>query len=106
MSSAPDTPTTDEKRLPTVLDGASGFLYYVAVLGITGTKSAAIEQITESLTRIRKSTDLPIAVGFGIRTPQQAAEIACIADAAVVEHDELAGESGAILRGVVAAALP
>jgi tryptophan synthase alpha chain len=78
------TPTTDDKRLPAVLDGASGFLYYVAVLGITGTKSAAIEQINSSLTRFRKSTDLPIAVGFGIRTPEQAAEIACIADAAVV----------------------
>jgi tryptophan synthase alpha chain len=78
------TPTTDEKRLPAVLDGASGFIYYVAVLGITGTKSAAIESITESLSRIRKSTDLPIAVGFGIKTPEQAAEVARTADAAVV----------------------
>src|SRR5581483_3867953 len=78
------TPTTDDARLPAVLDGASGFLYYVAVLGITGTKSGAIDQIQASLTRIRKSTDLPIAVGFGIKTPEQAAEIARVADASVV----------------------
>jgi tryptophan synthase alpha chain len=78
------TPTTDEKRLPAVLEGASGFLYYVAVLGITGTKSGAIDQISSSVTRIRKSTELPVAVGFGIKTPAQAAEIAQVADAAVV----------------------
>jgi tryptophan synthase alpha chain len=78
------TPTTDERRLPAVLDGASGFIYYVAVLGITGTKSAAIEQIQSSLARIRKSTDLPIAVGFGIKTPEAARTIAQHCDAAVV----------------------
>ncbi len=78
------TPTTDDKRLPTVLEGASGFLYYVAVLGITGTKSGAIDQISSSVARIRKSTELPVAVGFGIKTPAQAAEIAHVADAAVV----------------------
>jgi tryptophan synthase alpha chain len=94
------TPTTDEARLPAVLDGASGFLYYVAVLGITGTKSAAIEQTTAALARIRKSTDLPIAVGFGIRTPEQAAEIACIADAAVVGSAivEVIGNGGDVPR--------
>jgi len=94
------TPTTDEKRLPAVLDGASGFLYYVAVLGITGTKSAAIEQIETSLARIRKSTDLPIAVGFGIKTPDQAAEIARVADAAVVGSAlvEIIGTKGDTVR--------
>jgi tryptophan synthase alpha chain len=78
------TPTTDAARLPTVIEGASGFLYYVAVMGITGTKSAAIDQVSQSLARIRQSTDLPIAVGFGIKTPEQAAEVARVADAAVV----------------------
>ena len=78
------TPTTDGKRLPAVIEGASGFLYYVAVLGITGTKSGAIDQITAAVARIRKSTDLPVGVGFGIKTPDQAAEIAQVADAAVV----------------------
>lgn len=78
------TPTTDDARLPAVLEGASGFLYYVAVLGITGTKSGAIEQIAESVTRIRKSTTLPVAVGFGVKTPDQATEIAHVADAVVV----------------------
>jgi len=94
------TPTTDDKRLPTVLEGASGFLYYVAVLGITGTKSGAIDQISSSLARIRKSTDLPVAVGFGIKTPAQAAEIAQVADAAVVGSAlvEIVGGSGDVVR--------
>ncbi|MBI3710492.1 MAG: tryptophan synthase subunit alpha [Proteobacteria bacterium] len=78
------TPTTDAARLPAVLDAASGFLYYVAVLGVTGTKAAVTSFITEALKPIRKQTGLPIAVGFGIRTPAQAAEIARVADAAVV----------------------
>jgi tryptophan synthase alpha chain len=94
------TPTTDEARLPAVLDGASGFIYYVAVMGITGTKSAAIEQVQSSLARIRKSTDLPIAVGFGIKTPDQAAEIARVADAAVVGSAlvEIIGSKGDTVR--------
>jgi tryptophan synthase alpha chain len=94
------TPTTDETRLPKVLDGASGFIYYVAVLGITGTKSGAIDQITANLNRIRLSTSLPIAVGFGIKTPQQAAEIGRIADAAVVGSSlvDIIGSSGDVVR--------
>ncbi|HEX9461311.1 MAG TPA: tryptophan synthase subunit alpha [Alphaproteobacteria bacterium] len=97
------TPTTDEKRLPTVLEGASGFLYYVAVLGITGTKSGAIDQISSSVTRFRKSTELPIAVGFGIKTPGQAAEIANVADAAVVGSAlvEILGGSGDVVRNAL-----
>jgi tryptophan synthase alpha chain len=78
------TPTTDEKRLPAVLNDISGFLYYVAVAGITGTRSAASGQIAEAVARLRRHTELPIAVGFGIRTPRQAAEVARVADAAVV----------------------
>ncbi|MFO0996882.1 MAG: tryptophan synthase subunit alpha [Alphaproteobacteria bacterium] len=78
------TPTTDDRRLDQVLDGASGFLYYVSVAGITGTKSAARETIAAAVARLRRRTPLPIAVGFGIRTPEQAKEVATIADAAVV----------------------
>jgi tryptophan synthase alpha chain len=78
------TPTTDAARLPKVLAHSSGFLYYVAVAGITGTKSAKAADTEHAITRIRASTKLPIAVGFGIRTPEQAAEISRFADAAVV----------------------
>jgi tryptophan synthase alpha chain len=78
------TPTTDDKRLPTVLSNTSGFVYYVSILGITGTRSASGAAVREAVTRLKRHTDLPVAVGFGIKTPEQAAEIATIADAAVV----------------------
>jgi tryptophan synthase alpha chain len=78
------TPTTDDKRLPIVLEGASGFLYYVAVLGVTGTKSVVSTKVAEAVARIRRSTKLPVAVGFGIKTPADASAIARDADAAVV----------------------
>ncbi|KAB7645455.1 tryptophan synthase subunit alpha [Polymorphobacter fuscus] len=78
------TPTTDSARLPRVLDGASGFLYYVAVAGVTGANAAAATDIADAVTRLKRSTDLPIAVGFGVRTPDQAAAIAAHADAVVV----------------------
>jgi len=78
------TPTTDDARLPMVLDGSSGFLYYVAVAGITGKQQAAIESIEANVSRIKQHTDLPIAVGFGVRTPEQASEIARVADGVVV----------------------
>jgi tryptophan synthase alpha chain len=78
------TPTTDDARLPSVLNGASGFLYYVSVAGVTGTKSFAQADVSEALSRIRRVSALPIAVGFGIKTPAQAGEIARLADAAVV----------------------
>ena len=65
-------------------DSCSGFIYYVSVRGITGTKSAQVAEVEEQLARIRSRSGLPIAVGFGIRTPEQAAEIARVADAAVV----------------------
>ncbi len=77
-------PTTDEKRLPAVLKYASGFVYFVSVLGITGTKSATEEAVRTHVTRIKRHTALPIAVGFGIKTPDQAAAVARHADAAVV----------------------
>ena len=77
-------PTTDDARLPMVLEKASGFVYYVSITGITGTRAAAIDDVRQSIERIRRRTDLPIAVGFGIRTPEQTAEVAAVADAAVV----------------------
>jgi tryptophan synthase alpha chain len=77
-------PTTDDKRLPMVLNGISGFIYYVAIAGITGTRSAEASVLAEAIPRLRKFTDLPIAIGFGVRTPEQAAEAARIADGAVV----------------------
>ncbi len=77
-------PTTDDARLPHVLNGSSGFVYYVAITGITGTRSASSTHLSEAIPRIRRFTDLPIAIGFGVRTPAQAAEAASIADGAVV----------------------
>lgn len=77
-------PTTDEARLPRVLSGTTGFVYYVSITGITGTRSATAEHLAEAVPRIRRHTDLPLAIGFGIRTPQQAAEAARLADAVVV----------------------
>ena len=78
------TPTSDKNRLPAILGEASGFIYYVSVLGITGTKSAAGESISKAYKNIRAQTDLPIVAGFGIRTPEQAAEVARLTDGAVV----------------------
>jgi tryptophan synthase alpha chain len=78
------TPTSDAKRLKTILDGASGFLYYVSIAGITGTKSFAESDVRAAVERLKAASALPCAVGFGIRTPEQAAAIARFADAAVV----------------------
>lgn len=77
-------PTTDDARLPLVLDGAGGFVYHVAIAGITGTRSAAAEDLALAIPRVRAHTDLPVAIGFGVRTPAQAAQAVRIADAAVV----------------------
>jgi len=78
------TPTTDDARLATVLTGASGFLYYVSIAGITGTKSFSEEDVRAAVTRLQAGSGLPCAVGFGIKTPEQAAVIAGFADGAVV----------------------
>jgi tryptophan synthase alpha chain len=90
------TPTTDAARLPAVLDGSSGFLYYVSVAGITGLQQAATASVADNVARIKRSTDLPVAVGFGVRTPEQAAAIAKVADGVVVGSAlvELVGEHG------------
>jgi len=78
------TPTSDENRLPQIVEQASGFIYYVAIAGITGTRSADSSEVAAAVAKLRQFTDLPIAVGFGITTPEQAAAIAHAADAAVV----------------------
>jgi tryptophan synthase alpha chain len=78
------TPTSDEVRLPAIVGNAGGFLYYVAIAGITGTRSADAASVREAVARLRRFTELPIAVGFGIKTPAQAAEVARAADAAVI----------------------
>ncbi|QUL38471.1 tryptophan synthase subunit alpha [Erythrobacter sp. JK5] len=90
------TPTTDAARLPAVIAGSEGFLYYVSVAGITGKQQAAIDSIETNVSRIKQSTDLPVAVGFGVRTPEQAAEIAKVADGVVVGSAfvDLVGEFG------------
>lgn len=77
-------PTTDDKRLPMVVRRTSGFVYYVSVAGVTGVKSADPADVALAVTRLRKASGLPVAVGFGIRTPAQAAAVARVADAAVV----------------------
>ena len=91
------TPTTDDRRLPAVVEGSEGFVYYVAVAGITGMQQAAIESIEANVARIKQATDIPVAVGFGVRTPEQAGEIARVADGVVVGSAlvELVAEHGA-----------
>lgn len=77
-------PTTDDRRLPTVLSRARGFVYYVSITGVTGTASPSIGDVGSAVARLRHHTKLPVAVGFGIQSPQQAGQIAAIADACVV----------------------
>lgn len=113
------TPTTRGARLEKVLAEASGFVYYVAVAGITGTKSAASETIAEAVSAIRAATDLPVVTGFGIRTPQQAAAAGAAGDGVVVgsalvdriaesaekgeEAEQIAGETEAFVASLAAA---
>ena len=78
------TPTSDDHRLTRIVEHASGFIYYVAIAGITGTRSADAADVAAAVARLRRFTSLPVAVGFGIRSPEQAAAVAVAADAAVV----------------------
>ncbi|HKD21814.1 MAG TPA: tryptophan synthase subunit alpha [Rhizomicrobium sp.] len=78
------TPTTDSHRLEAVLSGAGGFLYYVSIAGVTGTKSFEVGDVRAAVSRVKARSKLPCVVGFGIKTPEQAAEIARFADGAVV----------------------
>ncbi|MCW2338769.1 tryptophan synthase alpha chain [Sphingobium sp. B2D3A] len=97
------TPTTDAARLPAVLEGASGFLYYVSVAGITGLQQAAQTSIESAVAKLKAATDLPVAVGFGVRTPEQAAAIGAVAEGVVVGSAivELVGKHGAQAAGPV-----
>ncbi|MEM6649529.1 MAG: tryptophan synthase subunit alpha [Pseudomonadota bacterium] len=78
------TPTTNDKRLPTVIKNTSGFVYYVSVAGITGAKTGEAATVDQAVQRLRKASNLPVAVGFGIKTEERAAEVAKVADAVVV----------------------
>jgi tryptophan synthase alpha chain len=78
------TPTTDEKRLPVVVKRTSGFVYYVSVAGVTGVKEADAAAVAPQVQRVRKASGLPVAVGFGVRTPERAGQVARVADAVVV----------------------
>jgi len=78
------TPTTDAKRLPAVLANTSGFVYYVSITGITGAAEAQADKVASAVGALKQSTELPVVVGFGIKTPDRAREIAAVADGAVV----------------------
>ncbi len=78
------TPTTDNKRLPKVLQNTSGFVYYVSITGITGSAEASAADVAPEVARIKSQTDLPLIVGFGIKTPEAAQGIAAVADGCVV----------------------
>jgi tryptophan synthase alpha chain len=93
------TPTTDAQRMPTVVERTSGFVYYVSVAGVTGAKSAVADDVAPAVARVRAASGLPVAVGFGIRTPEQAAAIARVADAAVVGSALVDAIAGAIADG-------
>ena len=97
------TPTSDAARLPAILDGSSGFLYYVSVAGITGKQQAVQTSIEEAVVRLKSATNLPVAVGFGVRTPEQARAIARVADGVVVGSAlvELIAQHGANAAGPV-----
>ncbi len=97
------TPTSDTARLPAILNGSSGFLYYVSVAGITGKQQAAQSSIEDAIGRLKSATALPVAVGFGVRTPEQAAAIARVADGVVVGSAivELVAQHGANAAGPV-----
>ena len=90
------TPTSDDARLKVIAEGTSGFVYYVSVAGVTGVKEAQAAAVAPAVERVRKASGLPVAVGFGVKTPQRAGEIARVADAVV---------AGSVLVDEVAAAL-
>lgn len=90
------TPTTDEKRLPKVLENTSGFVYYVSMNGITGSALADTAQVSEAVARIKSHTDLPVCVGFGVRTAEQAKAIGASADGVVVGSAIVAAIAGTL----------
>lgn len=104
------TPTTDEARLKVVAEDTSGFVYYVSVAGVTGVKEADASAVAPAVARIRAATGLPVAVGFGIKTPERAAEVARVADAVVVgsalveEIDRALAENRPVVPAVISKA--
>lgn len=108
------TPTTDDRRLPAVLSNASGFIYYVSVAGVTGAGSGATADVAAAVARLKSASGLPVAVGFGVKTPQRAAEIARVADAVVVGSalveriglnlESKTAKTDAIIHGVLSSA--
>jgi len=92
-------PTTDDARLATVLRGSSGFVYYVSIAGITGTRTASADELARAIPRIRAVTDLPVAIGFGVRSPAQAAEAVRAADGAVVASALIDTLAGSVIDG-------
>ncbi|MEM8759084.1 MAG: tryptophan synthase subunit alpha [Pseudomonadota bacterium] len=106
------TPTTDDRRLPAVVENTGGFVYYVSITGITGAAEANAERVAPEVARIRAASSLPVCVGFGIKTPEGAAAMARVADgvvvgSAIVErigHGEPASEVLAFVRTLTAAA--
>jgi tryptophan synthase alpha chain len=92
-------PTTSDTRLRQVLQGSSGFVYYVSIAGITGTRTASADELAVAIPRIRAATDLPIAVGFGVRSPAQAAEAVRLADGAVVASALIDGLAAGLVDG-------
>jgi tryptophan synthase alpha chain len=102
-------PTTDEARLPIVLNGSSGFVYYVSITGITGTRTATVDELADAIPRIRRFTDLPIAVGFGVRSPEQAAAAVRAAVGSVVASqliDTMAGTLDALRKATALPCVP
>ncbi|MDE2465266.1 MAG: tryptophan synthase subunit alpha [Alphaproteobacteria bacterium] len=99
------TPTSGPQRLKTITADASGFLYYVSVAGVTGTKEVAEDAVAAAIERVRRTSQLPVAVGFGIRTPQQAAKIARLADAVVVGSAIVTRIAAAHAKGLAGEAL-
>ncbi len=93
------TPTTDDARLKTVLEGVSGFLYYISLTGVTGVKTASADAARAAVARIKRATDLPVAVGFGVRDPEAARAIAQTADAVVVGSAFVDEIAAALKRG-------
>lgn len=99
------TPTTDDKRLPVVLEGVTGFLYYVSVTGVTGGQAIGVDAAASAVARLKRATDLPVAVGFGVRDGAQAAAMAQVADAVVVGSAfvDVIAQAGADAPAAVAA---
>src|SRR5690606_2065864 len=97
------TPTSDDDRLKVIAEGTSGFVYYVSVAGVTGVKEAQAGSVAPAVERVRRASGLPVAVGFGVKTPERAAEIARVADAVVAGSVLVEEVAGALAENVAPA---